>query len=428
MTEPVSLNLFQRLLRQWEQAHPYNAAQALLVRGSIDPSRATQAWYEAVQSIGLGRVSLAGSRFKYEHINGTWRDRAIHQVPPSCKLADYLSDQLNNAFDDPEEPPFRPFIRQDGDRHHIGLIYQHWVADSISIRLLLREWFLRLHDPAAASVLTIRQPDRGYWRLFGPDNSNWHLTEGAINMFRRYFRYRQVKKIDSTSIEDTSVSVRLDESNGGVIDQVRDYAHANGVKVNDIFVATMADLSRRFVPLQHRAKRTDIAIGSIVDLRPFSHSRLDDVFSIFLGLNSVVCTPRELADWKLLLTTVSKQNRAHRESGMIQSSLLWMMSALAAGRFVRPEKLYHFYRKEVPLAGGVSNVVLNSEWSMKYHPDPIISYLRVSPTGPMIPVVFTTTTLGSHLQVGVTYRNGLIGSDRAAAMTQAFFARLRSLV
>ncbi len=427
MTAPAPLNLFQRLLRQWDLAHPYNAAQAIHVRGSIDPSRATQACHEAIQSLGLGRISLGTSHFNYENVDGVWRDRPIQIVPKHRALADHLSDQLNAPFDDPEEPPFRPFIRRTEESYHLGIVYQHWVADSVSIRMLMREWFLRLHDPAAASPLKIRQPESGYWMLFGPHNSDWHLIEGAISTFRRYFRYRQVQKIESSAIEDTSVAVRLDESTDGLIDLTHQYARANQAKVNDVFVAAMANLCRRFVPMQVRAKRTDIAVGSIVDLRPYSQTKLDEVFSIFLGFHSVVCTPRELADWNTLLRSVAKQNRDHRQSGMIQSSLLWMISALNVGRFVRPEKLYHFYRKEVPLAGGVSNVTLNPSWASRYHPDPIISYLRVSPTGPMTPIVFTTTTLGSNLQIGVTYRKGLIGLERAEAMTAAFLDRLRSL-
>jgi hypothetical protein len=318
-------------------------------------------------------------------------------------------------------------MRRNGDTFELGVVYQHWVADSISIRVLMREWFLRLYDPSAATTLPVKHPERGYWRLFGPDNSNWHLVEGSINTFRRYFRYRHVKKIASTAIDDPTVAVRLDESNDGLIDLVYQYARTSGVKVNDVFLAVTAEICRRLMPMQSRGRRIDLAIGSIVDLRPFSHSKLDDIFSIFLGFNSVVCTPRELADWKTLLMSINKQIRAHHESGMIQSSLLWMISAWGVGRFVRPDKLYHFYRKEVPLAGGVSNVVMNRSWTINYHPDPIVSYLRVSPTGPMTPIVFTTTTLGSNLQVGMTYRTGLIDPDLADCMTGAFFERLRSL-
>ena len=427
MTAPAPLNLFQRLLRQWDLAHPYNAAQSIHIRGSIDLSTATQAWHDTLRFIGLGTVRVGASRFHYVPLAGPWQDRGVEDVPDYTSLSDHLSTELNRPFDDPEEPPFRPFICSNGNSFHMGLVYQHWVADSISIRLLMREWFLRLYDPAAASSARVRQPDHGYWMLFGPHNSNWHLIEGSIQTFRRYFRYRQVQKTDSNAINEPAVEVRIDSSNDGLIDHVLRYARANQVKVNDVFVATMADLCQRFVPLQTRAKRTDIAVGSIVDLRPYSQTKLDDVFSIFLGFHSVVCTPREMNEWRTLLASVAKQNRDHRTSGMIQSSLLWMISALNVGRFVRPDKLYHFYRKEVPLAGGVSNVNLNPSWATRYHPDPIISYLRVSPTGPMTPIVFTTTTLGSNLQVGVTYRKGLIGAERAESMSNGFFERLRSL-
>ncbi|CAN5417927.1 hypothetical protein BH10PLA1_BH10PLA1_18530 [soil metagenome] len=426
MIEPAPLNLFQRLLRQWDHAHPYNASQAVHVRGTIDLSDATNAWHRTLITMGLGRVKVGHGNFHYEALDVPWRDRPVTVVPESTTLDEYLTEQLNTPFEDPEEPPFRPFIRQAEGTYHLGLTYQHWVADSISIRLLLREWFLRLHDSAACQT-RVSQPSNGYWMLFGPHNSDWHLLEGGINTLRRYFRYRQVKKVESTGIHDGTVVVRLDQSTNGLIDKVYDYSRANQVKVNDVFVACMAELCQKYVPLQARARRTDLAVGSIVDLRPFSQSNLDDVFSIFLGFNSVVCTPRELGDWGMLLKSIAQQNRAHHNSGMIQGSLLWMMSALMVGRFVRPEKLYHFYRKEVPLAGGVSNVTLKDSWATRYHPDPILSYVRVSPTGPMTPIVFTTTTLGSNLQVGVTYRKALITPDRAGVMTRAFFDRLHSL-
>jgi len=255
MTATAPLNLFQRLLRQWELSHPYNAAQAIHLRGTADPSAITAAWHDTLRTMGLGRVHIRGGSYGYEIANGQWKDRPVPIVPPHRTLAEFLSDQLNAPFEDPEEPPFRPFIRRGDDGHHIGVVYQHWVADSISIRMLMREWFYRLYDPAAACKCAIKQPERGYWRLFGPDNSNWHLTEGAINTFRRYFRYRQVKKVDSTAIENASVTVRLEEPKDAVIDRVYRYAQMNGVKVNDVFVAAMAALCRQYVPTQTRARR-----------------------------------------------------------------------------------------------------------------------------------------------------------------------------
>ena len=103
------------------------------------------------------------------------------------------------------------------------------------------------------------------------------------------------------------------------------------------------------------------------------------------------------------------------------------MSALGVGYIADPKKLFRFYRKDFPLAGGVSNVNLNPTWVGRYHPDPILSYARISPAGPMPSIVFSTTTLGSNLQVSVTFRRSLLDDDRAATMADAFAERLKSL-
>ena len=82
MTAPGPLNLFQRLLRQWDLSHPYNAAQAIHVRGSIDQSKATETWHDTLRSMGLGRVCVDGGTFHYQSANGIWRNRAVTVVPP----------------------------------------------------------------------------------------------------------------------------------------------------------------------------------------------------------------------------------------------------------------------------------------------------------------------------------------------------------
>ena len=61
------------------------------------------------------------------------------------------------------EPPFRPFVLDNGDgSYYVGVIYHHWVADSVSIRTVLREWFVRVHDPQRASRVPARLASTGY--------------------------------------------------------------------------------------------------------------------------------------------------------------------------------------------------------------------------------------------------------------------------
>ena len=65
------------------------------------------------------------------------------------------------------------------------------------------------------------------------------------------------------------------------------------------------------------------------------------------------------------------------------------------------------------MAAGLSNVNLNGSWPERLCPTPLLQYIRVSPTGPMAPLVLTTTTLRSHMQMVMTYRSGLLSEDDA---------------
>ena len=147
-----TLNVFQRLWREWDQIHPYNAAQILQIKGVPDIDALQQAWHDAMDDLGLGRVHLKGRNFYYECLNGEMVHYGVRVAPPGVSLEDHVSDQLNKPFNNPAEPPFRPFVVVGDGHYHAGIIYHHWVADSVSIRTLLREWFVRVYDPSKAQT------------------------------------------------------------------------------------------------------------------------------------------------------------------------------------------------------------------------------------------------------------------------------------
>jgi hypothetical protein len=105
-----------------------------------------------------------------------------------------------------------------------------------------------------------------------------------------------------------------------------------------------------------------------------------------------------------------------------------MGASLVARRVISPKRAYPFYRKHMPLAGGISNVCLDRTWAAQYHPTPLLDYIRVSPTGPMIPLAFTPTTLGSQFNLGLTYRHNLLTDPAADAIVVEFLDRLARLV
>jgi hypothetical protein len=421
------LNLFQRLTRRWEAIHPYNAAQVMRIGGRMDAAAATALWGDALRALGLGqvRVSDAG-RFRHEAINGQLARFPVRVLPVGTSLDAHLTDELNRRFDDPAEPPFRPFLLSGAGEFHFGVVYQHWIADSVSIRAVLREWFARAFDPASARAKPLRQAREGYWDLFAT-RDRWRFDEALLAGFRWHMRYRRARKVRTAGPGDYPVRVTLYDAPTGLIDGIRTYARGTGAKVQDVLLAAMAEVCDRFVPAQRRKNRPDLAIGSILDLRRHAGARLDDTFGLFLGFSNIVCRPQHLDDWPQLLRAVAAQNRGHQRNGPAQASLMWMLGAMAIDRFLRDDQLYHFYRKELPMLGGLSNVNLNDAWAARYHPEPLREYIRVSPTGPLVPLVFSTTTLGSRLSFALTCRESLLPPTQAQAMAAAFLARMRGL-
>src|SRR5687768_1840738 len=125
-----TLNVFQRLARQWDAIHPYNAAQVVKIEGAPDLAALQDAWHDAMNDLGLGRVQVNGKSFRYECLNGEMVHYGVRVVPPGVSLDDYISAQLNKPFDNPAEPPFRPFMLAGTDgAYYAGVVYHHWVAD-----------------------------------------------------------------------------------------------------------------------------------------------------------------------------------------------------------------------------------------------------------------------------------------------------------
>jgi hypothetical protein len=422
------LNVFQRLVRQWDQLHPYNAAQVLRIRGRADVGRIQQAWIDTISIMGLGKLRLSGNRFAYESLNGSAGSFGVRCLASSTRLEDFISEQLNEPFGEDDVFPFRPFLLEQDDSHYMGVVYQHWVADSVSIRLLLKDWFARLFDPPAARTTRVRLPSGGYWRHFAPDRAGWQLGEGFLSSVRWSSRFKRVRRIETPAFSDFRVRFSLHRAGPGWIDRLHRATRPRGLTLNDVFLASIAQACDRHVPVQMTPKRHDLALGSIVDLRAHTSDDLTDVFGLFLGFTSVIFSPSDLADFERLLRCVGKQTALHKRSGVPQASAIRMLAGIVAGRLLGKEDTITFYRKRVPLAGGISNVNMNRSWAARYHPDPLREYIRVSPTGPMMPLVFTTTTLGNEFHFGLTRRASLIDDARAAALAGAFMNRLDQLI
>ena len=415
-----TLNVFQRLARQWDAAHPYNAAQALKIAGCPDPAALQLAWHDALNDLGLGRVRMDRRSFSFECLNGEISHYGVRVVRPPTTFEDYISEQLNRRFDNPSEPPFRPFVLAENGFYYLGIVYHHWVADSVSIRTLLREWFVRLLDPSKASRVPVKLPEHGYRRFFDVIHQASSVGRGVLAAAHWASSVQHVRRIEYSCGNDLSVRFAMRSAPAGWIDRLHQIARPLGVTLNDLFMSSIARVCRRHVPLKNRPHRHGLALGSIVDLRPYCDQDLADAFGLFLGFTNVVCRPQDFRSPHDLLGTIARQNAQQKRRGIPQASALRMLVGVTLGRMVEPQRMAQFYQKYCPMAGGISNVNMNRSWATEYHPSPLLDYIRVSPTGPMMPLVFATTTLGRSFHFALTYRPSVVSPERIDVLSREF--------
>jgi hypothetical protein len=420
----LQLNIFQRVARHWDSLHAYNAAQMMKLEGRADREKLRDSWRQTVIELGLGPVQVNGRRYRWQSAVGIQQAIDLLDIPATACVDRLMSDELNRSFDE-SELPFRAFVLEESDGYFVGLVYHHWVADSYSIRVLLREWFLRLHDPARARRTPLPMARQGYWRLFGPDPARWDFGDAFINMFRWNARCRTTRRVDPEGQKDLSTHFTLHRAPDGFIDALVASARRNRITVNDLFMAAMARVCDQLVPVRRTPRRPDLLLGSVVDLRNRSLSLPEDLFGLFLGFTGVFVRPRELADDRLLLQRIHEQNVRVKQVRLAESSMLHMFAGMVMARMLSTRTLMEFYRKRAATAAGISNVNLNRDWPASYHPSPLRQYVRVSPVGPMVPVVFTPTTLGRQLNFGLTCRQSVIPQERASALAGAFLRELQ---
>lgn len=417
------LNLFQRLARQWDTLHPYNAAQAIKIQGRPNLPAVRTAWHEAMGALGLGRAHVARRTFHFEHLNGQMPPGIVRHVTDAT-LESFLALELDRRFDEGDTCPFRPFVLDAGPDHYVGVVYHHWVADGVSIRELLRQWFLRWHDPDRVRREPPKLSKAGYWSLFGPGAGRWGLGGELVNSVRWTRRIRRVRRMSGTLAGEFAQAVTIRRFDDGLVDCLRDVCRTGGITLHDLLIAAAAEACDKHLPLHRHRERHDLAMGTIVDLRPSARADLSDTFGVFLGFTTTLCRPDELREWPRLLTAVASQNKLHKDARQPEANVLRLAAGLAAGRMLSRDAMIDFYRKRVPLAGGTSNVNLTTTWAAEYHPAPLLEYVRVSPTGPMMPLVFSTTTLARQFNLCLTRRSTIASEAMAGDILDSIFDRL----
>ena len=252
--DALSLNMFQRLVRSWEAVHPYNAVQALKLSGQPDFAAINGAWHRSLAAVGLGRVRANCTSFGYEILNGEADRYPVRSLPPGTSLESHLSNALNEPFDNDDEPPLRPFLIPLDDAFYLGLTYRHWIADSASIRLLIREWCRPVTRSQPRRAESAANGEDRYWDSTAPAADNF----ASIRQFSACFARTCVShgaKGSHARHGRLSHALLIRELPFGAVNALRLAARRRGVTVGDALQAALAIACHRHVPLQRRSER-----------------------------------------------------------------------------------------------------------------------------------------------------------------------------
>lgn len=420
------LNVFQQLIIQWERLHPYNAAQAMRLTFAPSIEQLTSAWRAALTMLGLGTVWHHDGKVIHDFSPGVIAASVIRPIDSEDHLNDYLSGQLNLAFEQ-GELPYRPFSCTTSSGAIVGVVYHHWVCDSFCIRSLLREWLYHLVSPDRVTRTPLLPAGHGYWHHFGPGAAGWPVLPALLQQLSQSGRLRHCRRVHVGRANESNAAFAQVRAPAGLVAAVRHVSRRRGVKVNDLFLVALAKTARDLAPLEPPHHRHDLALGSIVDLRNLPGRSPADAFGMFLGFTNTILRGEVMGDTEKLLAAVAAQSRLARERRLAQAGQIRMSFGLLAGAIFDDRNLREFYRKRLPLAGGISNITLHNSWAAEAHPNYISEYLRVSPTGPFMPLVLTPTTLGDALHLGITTRINGAGAPTGASIGRRFLHELENL-
>jgi hypothetical protein len=241
----------------------------------------------------------------------------------------------------------------------------------------------------------------------------------------------------------------------GLITRLYRFAKDRGGSVNDLFVAVVAQSMGTFTAEQRLGKtkkplhfaRRHVGIGTIVDIRDAASQPLDQVFNLYLSTYTVVLElPEKREVGQVMQQVAQRTTRIKRSLAMVRGFWALVMARFWYDIYDSPRFRATLLHKTVPVVAGISNVNMTGSWTDpaategagagpkddSTKPDPedvprIRDYLRISPTGPLIPLVFTFTTIRGRLSLCTTYRTTSFQEEKIQGLVDDFIARLQAV-
>jgi hypothetical protein len=422
------LNAFQRVMRHWGELHPYNATHTYKMAGPLRLSALREAIADTFVRNGLGEVEVLPDGLTYQYHSDPNPDIEVISAGDDAEssLEAYLSKELNRPFERPRCRPMRFGVMEIGpDAHYVSVTYDHWAADSIAIRLILRRVLGRYCG------LQIPENDRPlelypgtYREVFAHRLGGAQLGAAAVRTLGQWLHDRTAGRVAYSSTKQMAVNYELYRARPGTVSQLRDFARSLDASVHDVILAALGRAMNEFLPCRAMRRSRNMLLGTIVDTRPDSREDLGESLGTFLAYYSVRVARDQSMDLASLTSRIAGLTRPIKARRTYLNSLLNMRFVNSVWGHLSESARPHFMRKVLPMAAGVTNVCLRNTWMNGCGADHVLEYIRGASTGPSLPLVLSPTTMGQELNVGVSYRAAGFPSQKIRGIMEMLLDQL----
>ena len=303
--------------------------------------------------------------------------------------------------------------------------YDHWVADSVSARLILR------HILGRYCGLSIRENDEPlelypatYREAFGRRLRGVRLAMATavrcaigertappgrwpIRRARKWPWAISCIRCRRTGWSNCDISPALRER-----------------RSTNVLLAALARTMGEFLPRRwSRGKSREMALGSIVDTRPIARGDLSHTVGMFLAYYLVRRGHDRKASLAETTREVAEMTRPIKERQRYLDSMVNMKFINMIWPYLRESWKPHFMRKALPMTAGVTNIVLRERW-LEENRGRILGYSRGSPIPPNVPLALAPTTLGDEMTIGITYRATGFGQEKIDGVVEMLLDQL----
>ncbi len=427
----MRLNIFQQLMRSWTTLGPYNAGQAMRLSGNLDIQHWQKVINGVIGTIGLGTPQVQGDLATFTN--------CMPIMPRVCheSLVSVAARELNAPFV-AHDTPLRFFIVPDNEEYWLLTIYDHWIADSWSIRELMKLILAAYCGNPADSQHILHITDQSFDDLFQRRRGSLSAPIRVLHAARRYFTHRRSWRFDLADPMDFSTGCSMHALPDGLVDALTTCAKANRCSLNDIFLAAIsmvigqitADSRYKWRRRWWAGGRNSVSIGSIVDIRALADEPLNHTFGLFLSSCITTFKEPERQTSSVLIRHAARQTRAFKKRcGAVAAFGELAVVKYFSDLYGQPRHKALFFQKNCPLLAGVSNVNLTGAWMDQTAGTGgmVQDYVRISPVGPLLPVVFALTTFQSRLSLCLTWRKSALTDAQATILAAAFMKFLEEL-